>query len=306
MLLNPRRSTRALWRLARTKTKSLWRFLHGYTYVRWPYGYIGSAIGERRNMVWKRILFAPFIAKALNPQAWGKEYHGKAMPTEDVVRLLEVDQPIETLLPEQVIPWETARELVLDGNGPFVALDCPCRLARKEPCYPLDVCLIIGEPFASFVLEHHTETSREISRVEAIEIIHEEARRGHVHHAFFKEAMGGRFYAICNCCSCCCGAISAHRSGTPMLISSGYVAVVDLDSCVMCGKCAETCAFDAMLLHATPRVDATQCMGCGACANVCPQGAISLVRDDSKPAPLDVTTLKTKNAMPKEMARILD
>ena len=55
---------------------------------------------------------------------------------------------------------------------------------------------------------------------------------------FSKQAMLGRFYAICNCCACCCGAISAHRHGTPMLISSGYVASVDESACVACGTCA--------------------------------------------------------------------
>jgi hypothetical protein len=25
----------------------------------------------------------------------------------------------------------------------------------------------------------------------------------------YKDAMLGRFYAICNCCSCCCGAMEA-------------------------------------------------------------------------------------------------
>ncbi|HEU68467.1 MAG TPA: hypothetical protein ENN53_04535 [Candidatus Acetothermia bacterium] len=30
-------------------------------------------------------------------------------------------------------------------------LECPCRAARESPCLPLDVCLVIGEPFASCV-----------------------------------------------------------------------------------------------------------------------------------------------------------
>ncbi len=48
---------------------------------------------------------------------------------------------------------------------------------------------------------------------------------------YYKDAMLGRFYAICNCCSCCCGAMEAQRNGTPMIASSGYVAVVDEDLC---------------------------------------------------------------------------
>ncbi len=48
---------------------------------------------------------------------------------------------------------------------------------------------------------------------------------------YYKDAMLNRFYAICNCCSCCCGAMNAWNNGTPMLASSGYVAVVDEELC---------------------------------------------------------------------------
>ena len=60
-------------------------------------------------------------------------------------------------------------------------------------------------------------------------------KRGHVSHAFFKEAVLGRYYAICNCCSCCCGAMQAHREGVPMLASSGYLAALEADNCLHCG-----------------------------------------------------------------------
>ena len=67
---------------------------------------------------------------------------------------------------------------------------------------------------------------------EAVAILQAEQERGHVHHAFFKDAMLQRFYAICNYCSCCCGAMQAQRNGTPMLASSGYVSRVDEDACI--------------------------------------------------------------------------
>jgi ferredoxin len=110
----------------------------------------------------------------------------------------------------------------------------------------LDVCLVIGEPFAGFVIEHHPERARWITQGEAVEILEAEHERGHVHHAFFKDAMLERFYAICNCCSCCCGAMQAHRNGTPMLASSGYVAQVDNTLCIGCGDCEEYCQFHSI------------------------------------------------------------
>jgi heterodisulfide reductase subunit A-like polyferredoxin len=58
-----------------------------------------------------------------------------------------------------------------------------------------------------------------------------------------KDAMLGRFYAICNCCACCCGAMQAHQHGTPMLASSGFVGQVDAALCAACGSCADSCQF---------------------------------------------------------------
>ncbi len=125
-----------------------------------------------------------------------------------------------------------------------------------------------------------------------METLRAEHERGHVHHAFFKDAMLGRFYAICNCCSCCCGAMQAFANGVPMLASSGYVAHCEADSCVACGACAKACPFGALeVADKKLEIDTARCMGCGVCVSKCPRGALALVRDPSKPAPLDVREL---------------
>jgi ferredoxin len=285
--LLPRASTRRAWAEGRAAGQSWWQRIHLRFYAGWPYGYIGSAIGERRRLWWLRIFFAPFLLKALHPQAWSDSYHGKVMPTDQARRLIEVHEPVDAIVPEQVIPFEHARHLVISRGQPVVVLDCPCRMSRVDPCLPLDVCLIVGEPFASFVLEHHPTRSRQITPEGAIEILEAEAQRGHVHHAFFKDAMLERFYAICNCCSCCCGAMMAHFQGTPMLISSGYIAQVDPTRCQACGACANVCPFGAISVGALAWVSAALCMGCGVCTRHCPHHALALIRDESKPAPLD-------------------
>jgi ferredoxin len=109
---------------------------------------------------------------------------------------------------------------------------------------------------------------------------------------YYKDAMLGRFYAICNCCSCCCGAMQAHRNGTPMLASSGYVAQVDAGLCAGCGSCADFCQFAAISVNSgNAAVDLDACMGCGVCVSQCPQEAISLRRDPAKGEPLEIQKL---------------
>jgi ferredoxin len=108
----------------------------------------------------------------------------------------------------------------------------------------------------------------------------------------YKDAMLGRFYAICNCCSCCCGAMEAQRNGTMMLASSGYVAVVDEDLCAGCGTCADVCQFAAISVDdGFAAIDAAACMGCGVCVAHRPQEAISLLRDATKGEPLEIQKL---------------
>ena len=108
----------------------------------------------------------------------------------------------------------------------------------------------------------------------------------------YKDAMLGRFYAICNCCSCCCGAMNAHRNGTPMIASSGFVAQVDEDLCAGCDECADVCQFAAISVDVGfARIDAGACMGCEVCVARCPQEAISLVREPAKGEPLEIEKL---------------
>ena len=304
-LLKP--STRAFAREGqRLRGYSFWDGVHGYVYQRWPYLYIGIAKGEhplsRALAAMARMLswaFPLFRGGPTNPNrvTFADTYHGKVMPVQEARRLVTVHQEIRVENLERVIPYARARDIVLQNPDHIVALECPCRAARPNPCRPLDVCLIVGEPFASFVAEHHPRRSRWITQQDAVEILNAEHERGHVHHAFFKDAMLGRFYAICNCCSCCCGAMQAHRNGTPMLASSGYVSRVGAERCVGCGACAGSCQFAAIAVnegHAV--VDSDLCMGCGVCVDKCPQGALSLERDPARGEPLEIRDLIARAA----------
>lgn len=292
---------------------SLKDMIHGYIYGRFPYLYIGGGKGEHplvKKLAPVIQIFSLFFPKkepyeGMRPHSLTVEsgtiadgYHGKAMPLDSAKELVMVNEPIRVKDLEQVLPYVRARSIILENPDHIVVLDCPCRKHKENPCLPLDVCMIVGEPFASFVIQHHPDTSRWINRDEAITILEEEDARGHVHHAFFKDAMLGRFYAICNCCACCCGAMGAHQRGTPMLASSGYLAVVAGDECIGCATCEEFCQFGALAIGFDEHmvVDTALCMGCGVCVSKCPEDAIQLEAAPEKGIPLEISKLMTAAA----------
>jgi heterodisulfide reductase subunit A-like polyferredoxin len=84
----------------------------------------------------------------------------------------------------------------------------------------------------------------------------------------------------------------AHQNGTPMIASSGYVAVVESDLCAGCGECAGLCQFAAISVDdGFAHIDASACMGCGVCVAHCPQEAIDLLREPAKGEPLEIEKL---------------
>jgi ferredoxin len=256
--------------------------LHMYVYGRWTNQYLDVLI----NRIQPRL-------DADGLRWWRDRYHAKVLTTEQAEAIVthSHDIPLQDL-GEQVIPFPMARDIVLAGNPDIAAYECGCRHARDEHCEPTQVCMVVGQPFVDFVLEHNPQSSRRLSQQEAVELLRAEHERGHVHSAWFKDATYGRFYTICNCCSCCCGGIEAMvKYGSPVMASSGFVARIEVEACAACGDCAETCPFGAITVNGSAQLDWDACMGCGACEPQCPQEAISLVRDEAKGEPLDVRLL---------------
>jgi ferredoxin len=303
-----RPSTRSFYLESRANPRhSFGDFIHGYIYGRWPYTYISVAkgrhpltriLGPLFNFI-THLFPKPKIESEVSipnnnsRPSFADGYHAKVMPLDKASKLITVNQPISLPDLEKIIPYRRARDIILENPDHIAVMKCPCRAAMENPCQPEEVCLVIGEPFASFIAEHNPDRARRISQQEAVAIIEAEEERGHVHHAFFKDAMLDRFYAICNCCSCCCGAINAHKNGTPMLASSGYIALVDHDLCIGCGTCSDSCQFGAMeMIEGLANVTIEKCMGCGICESSCEQGAVILKRDSTKGAPLDICVLQ--------------
>lgn len=255
--------------------------LHAYAYGRWTNQYIDVLI----NRIYPRL-------DAHGRQRWADHYHGKVLTQEHARAIITLNEDIPLQDLEQIIPYPVARDIVLKGPPEVAVYECGCRHARANHCEPTQVCMIIGQPFVDFVLEHNPQSSRRLSQAEALELLEAEYERGHVHSAWFKDVCLDRFYVICNCCKCCCGGIEAMtKYGMQLMASSGYVAQVDEMLCVACGTCEEACPFEAVEVEETAAVDWETCMGCGVCVGQCPNEAMSLIRDERKGEPLDVRVL---------------
>ena len=255
--------------------------LHAYVYGRWTNQYIDV------------------ILKHVNPHLgedgkkwWRDHYHGKILTPEQAQAIVTLDHDIPLQDLDQIIPYPMARDLVLNGPPDVLAYECACRHSRASSCQPTQVCMVVGQPFVDFILEHNPHSSRRLTQAEAVDLLRAEHERGHMHSAWFKDVNLDRFYAICNCCKCCCGGIEMMmKYGNPIMASSGYVAQVDEALCDACGACVDTCPFDAVSLGAVIAISWAKCMGCGVCVGQCPSEAIALARDEKKGIPLDVRML---------------
>ena len=278
-----RPSTWAMVREARLRKMGPLKLVHGYLYGRWTTEYI-------------RVVLVRWIVPHLPGQskAWlAERYHYKVLTPEQAEAIVTLDHALPLRDLEQVIPYATARGLVLDGPPDIAVIECGCRHARERHCEPTDVCMVVGQPFVDFVLEHKPGTSRRLSQAQALELLAAEHERGHVHTAWFKDALMDRFYAICNCCKCCCGGIEAMvRYGVPMATSSGYVAGTSEEDCTLCGVCEALCPFGAIAVEDGKLVtNWEKCLGCGVCVDKCAFGARWLQRDEAKGLPLDVRAM---------------
>ena len=276
---------RSTWRGLRAQgLRNLLNFkaLHQYIYGRWTNQYIKYYLG------WLFRHMNPRRAKRLMDH-----YHGKVLTHDHAEAIVNLDHDIPLRDLEQIVPYATARDLVLSASPDIAVLECCCRHARAEPCQPTQVCMAVGQPFVDFLLEHRPHDSRRLTQAEALELLDQEHERGHVHSAFFKDVMLNRFYAICNCCKCCCGSIEATvRQGVPMMTSSGYVAELNSELCKGCGVCVDACPFDALSKGDKCAVlNWDKCMGCGVCVDRCRQSALALARDEKKGVPLDVRAM---------------
>lgn len=140
--------------------------LHAYIYGRWTNQYINVLVNHIHPRLgrWKE---------------WHADrYHGKVLTYEHAKAIVTLDKEIPLQDLERIIPYSLARNIVLNASPDIAVYECGCRNSRENPCQPTQVCMIIGKLFVDFILEHNPETSRRITREEALEILDAEHKKG--------------------------------------------------------------------------------------------------------------------------------
>ncbi|RLB80469.1 MAG: (Fe-S)-binding protein [Deltaproteobacteria bacterium] len=99
---------------------------------------------------------------------------------------------------------------------------------------------------------------------------------------------------ICNCCGCCCEAMTAARKFAILqpVLTTNFIPKIQDEKCTGCRKCVTVCPIEAMSLVSAndphhpkkkvARVNEKICLGCGVCARVCPENCIGLKSRDQR------------------------
>lgn len=135
-------------------------------------------------------------------------------------------------------------------EGHIGASICSCRYGRKkldEGCADdyHDWCIAVGD-MADYCRE--TGRGRDVTYEEAMEILRRAENNGYVHQITNIDGEG-KIFAICNCNVKICNALrTSQLFNTPNLSRSAYIASVEKEKCVACGRCVEYCPAGAVKL----------------------------------------------------------
>ncbi|MBC2743847.1 MAG: 4Fe-4S dicluster domain-containing protein [Desulfosarcina sp.] len=177
-----------------------------------------------------------------------------------------------------VLDYERASEVIKSASHRGISM-CYCRhkmMHMDRACAaPMDICMTFNTAAESLIRHGH---ARAVDVPEGMELL-AKARENNLVQFGENVRQGVNF--ICNCCGCCCEAMTAARRFAVMhpIHTTNFLPVVDEGTCNGCGKCVALCPVEAMTLvsandpqhpkRKVARVDESRCLGCGVCLRAC-------------------------------------
>ncbi len=187
------------------------------------------------------------------------------------------------------LPIDLMKKAVKDAEYRAIMHKCICREAQGCENYPLEIgCLFLGSAAQICV---KNGIAIQATAQECYEHIDTAASVGLSGQALwvevekyiwgFENKDANKFMEFCFCCPCCCSGFKfsdrADKESRRLFHrTSGWVARVNANSCVQCGKCIEVCPRHAIDLHETYVQINEECGGCGLCIEPCKKDAIEL------------------------------
>ena len=157
--------------------------------------------------------------------------------------------PVESAIPAEAeqIDNERCSKYIEDNDGHLSITPCQCRRVRRmmgEGAGDLDegYCLFMGHIADMF---NRTGKGRPVTVEEGKALIKRADDIGCVHQ--ITTLHSGETFAICNCQTESCLALGVTQYyNTPDTSRSNYVAEIDQEKCVACGRCTDHCANNAI------------------------------------------------------------
>ncbi len=165
------------------------------------------------------------------------------------MHVIPVEKAIET--ENQTAGVEHISHWLKKYEGKYAASPCSCRASRAklgEGCGddPEGWCIAVGD-MADYVVETD-KGGRYITYDEVMEILQKAEDNGFVHQITNIDGEQ-KIFAICNCNVNVCNALrTSQLYNTPNMSRSAYVARVEPENCVACGRCVEVCPAGAVKL----------------------------------------------------------
>lgn len=139
----------------------------------------------------------------------------------------------------------------LDKYENFSAGICSCRRAqtvRGEGCGDVEDywCIAVGD--CAIYCDETKKDGHSVTKEEVLDILRRAEEEGFVHQITNIDGEN-KIFAICNCSPGVCYALrTSQLFNTPNMSRSAYIAHVDKENCVACGKCVEVCPAGAAKL----------------------------------------------------------
>lgn len=164
------------------------------------------------------------------------------------MHVIPVEKAIET--EQEAIGLEKISYWLHKYEGKYAKSMCSCRASRDklgEGCGD-DVenwCIAVGD-MADYVVQ--TQRGEYITYDEAMAIFKQAEDNGFVHQITNIDGEQ-KIFGICNCNVNVCNALrTSQLFNTPNMSRSAYVAAVETEKCVACGRCVENCPAGAVKL----------------------------------------------------------